>query len=147
MIDHFECKNRRECHSNIEKFRRMEADLHNIYPVWSSLLTHRYDLAFAEIEGEDWRFEDCDFEWNASVVEPRTLARGNVARSILYMVTRYDLPISTENLELLKKWHMEDLPSTQEKVRNERIEKIQGQRNPYIDSPTLVDDSRFIKKK
>ena len=41
----------------------MEVDLHNIYPVWSVILTHRYDLHFAEIDDGQWRFGACDFEW------------------------------------------------------------------------------------
>ncbi len=31
------------------------------------------------------------------------------------------------------------MPSKQEKSRNNRIEEIQGVRNPYVDDPTLVD--------
>ncbi|MEE8233859.1 MAG: endonuclease, partial [Gammaproteobacteria bacterium] len=36
-------------------------------------------------------------------------------------------------------WNKEDPPSDQEKVRNDKIEKIQGRRNPYIDDPSLAD--------
>ena len=42
-------------------------------------------------------------------------------------------------IDQLKIWNKEDLTSKKEKSRNDRIEEIQGTRNPYIDDPTLVD--------
>ena len=55
------------------------------------------------------------------------------------MHTQYGLPINNSNIDLLKRWNKEDLPSKQEKSRNDRIEEIQGKRNPYIDNPDLID--------
>jgi hypothetical protein len=37
------------------------------------------------------------------------------------------------------KWHREDPVSIKEVRRNEEIYKIQGNRNPYIDYPELVE--------
>jgi deoxyribonuclease-1 len=55
------------------------------------------------------------------------------------MHDRYNLPLKKDTLEILKSWNKEDPPSQQEIMRNDRIEKIQGNRNPYIDDPTLGD--------
>ena len=41
--------------------------------------------------------------------------------------------------EVLKAWNKLDPPSTVEKLRNETVQKIQGNRNPYVDYPNLVD--------
>ena len=117
----------------------MEADMHNLYPVWQSLVLYRNGHPYGEIQSEDWRFSDCDFEWNGDVVEPRPIARGNIARAIFYMHAKYQLPVDPDMLRTLKDWNRKDPPSKQEKERNDRIEKIQGQRNPYVDNPSLAE--------
>lgn len=139
MLDHLHCKNRTECYANNEDFRKMESDMHNLYPIWSDLVLPRNGRSFDNIKGDDSRFDDCHFEWDAKNVEPRDLSKGNVARSILYMQWRYKLPLSPEMLKLMQAWNRADPPSEQERVRNDRIEQIQGQRNPYVDNPALAD--------
>ena len=42
-------------------------------------------------------------------------------------------------LEVLKEWNKIDAPSDVEKLRNETVQKIQGNRNPFVDYPELVD--------
>lgn len=144
MFRYLGCGNRRQCRQKNELFSRMEADMHNLYPVWQEMVTYRYGQRYGLIEGEDWRFSDCDFEWKAQVAEPREKARGNIARAILYMHTRYGAPLDRETLTLLKQWNRDDPPSKQEVSRNDRIEQIQGQRNPYIDSPGLAEQIRLV---
>jgi deoxyribonuclease I len=140
IMDHLQCDNRTQCYTkNKDIFVSMESDLHNLYPSLTDLTVYRSNRKFGDVEGEDWRFDNCDFEWKSGVVEPRPISRGNIARAIFYMNKKYNLPISSSLMEKLKIWNKEDLPSEQEKVRNNRIEKIQGQRNPYIDNPSLVD--------
>lgn len=41
--------------------------------------------------------------------------------------------------EVLKAWNKLDAPSTVEKLRNDTVQKIQGNRNPFVDYPNLVD--------
>ena len=55
------------------------------------------------------------------------------------MYSKYGVLIKPEMINVLKAWNKEDPPSEQEKVRNDKIEKIQGRRNPYIDDPSLAD--------
>ena len=89
MLDFLNCKSRRQCRlkKNL-KFIRMEADMQNLYPVWQDASIARRDMSFGIIEGEDWRFKNCDFERSLKFVEPRPLARGNISRSIFYMHTK-----------------------------------------------------------
>ncbi|MEX2525626.1 MAG: endonuclease [Gammaproteobacteria bacterium] len=141
MLENVECANRLACYDGSNQgFMEMESDLHNMYPVWSELVILRNDLPFGEIEGEDWRFSDCDFEWDSRVVEPRAIARGNIARAIFYMHDTYDLPIKPGMLETLRQWNRTDPPSKQEQYRNNRIEELQGRRNRFIDTPSLAEE-------
>lgn len=145
MALHADCQTRMQCReSNNRTFMRMEADLHNMYPVWQAVITHRYDLMFGLVKGEYWRFDDCDIEWKTGIFEPRDIARGNVARAMLYMHARYRVPVDKNALALYRVWNRIDPPSKQEKARNNVIERVQGDRNPFIDRPALADTAKFI---
>ena len=87
--------------------------------------------------------------------EPADEFKGDFARSYFYVSTIYqDLadkwnsPMMDNNIypvwqpwaiQLLLKWHSEDPVSEKERQRNEIIYDIQGNRNPFIDYPDLVD--------
>lgn len=94
--------------------------------------------------------------------EPIDSLKGDVARMIFYMDIAYDkkggydfvdlvinniIPNPTTNnspayfgkLDTLKQWHQSDLPDYIEKRRNERIYELQGNRNPFIDKPELIN--------
>ena len=142
ILKHLGCDSRMQCReAKNELFTQMEADMHNLYPVWHALVTYRYQLEFGEVPGEEWRTADCDIEWQGGVLEPRPLARGNIARSLLYMNLRYGVELSPEMIEMLSQWHRDDPPSNQEIDRNNKIETLQGVRNPFIDNPSLIKDA------
>lgn len=141
MLEQLGCESRMQCReSGNSFFVRMEADMHNMYPVWHALVTYRYGKEYGLVEGEERRIEDCDIEWQAGVIEPRPLARGNIARSLLYMYKEYNLYLEPDTIRMLVQWHREDPPSNQEIERNDRIESIQGLRNPYIDVPSRAEN-------
>lgn len=139
MLKSLGCGNRLQCREKRgQRFLKMEADLHNLYPAWSPLVIYRNGARFGLIDGEQWRLDDCDIEWRGGVMEPRPLARGNVARAMLYMRATYRLPLDAAALTLFRQWNDEDPPSEQELARNALIERLQGRRNPYIDDPELA---------
>lgn len=147
MLKHLTCDSRRECRlDKRSRFTRMEADMHNLYPAWQDTDISRRDTRFGMIKGEDWRYENCDFERQFGVTEPRPIARGNIARSIFYMHTEYGVPLDKKMLAQLKVWNREDPPSKQELLRNKIIEELQGNRNKYIDNPVLAEQisSRWL---
>lgn len=65
---------------------------------------------------------------------------GDVARIVLYISIRYNLPLSrVGNLNTFLKWHQLDPVNEFEQTRNDRIYNIQSNRNPFIDHPELVE--------
>lgn len=81
------------------------------------------------------------------VFEPRPSKRGDVARALLYFYVRYNSDrgssyslanFSIERTRLLQ-WHAADPPDDWERARNDAVFRAQGNRNPFIDWPELVN--------
>jgi hypothetical protein len=95
------------------------------------------------------------------VYEVKDSFKGDVARAIFYMVVAYNgkggswafdnLPSRgpTQDIEVLKEWHFNDLPDNFEIAKHEYIYDLQNNRNPFIDFPELVDciDFRLLLPK
>lgn len=135
------CPDRNNC--DVEAYSFAEADLHNLWPALGRINSSRQDLPLGELAGEtNRRFTDIclDYERNSgfgAIVEPQDSAKGELARSLLYMSVSYDLPIRG-SLDVLVDWHRNDPPSDEERWRNNLIEDLQGSRNPFIDYPHIV---------
>ena len=144
------CGKRKQCRASSDIFNIIEADLHNLFPSRTDINRARDSFKFAEIDGEKRNFgRECDFEINARnrVAEPRPEARGDIARAMFYMATEYreqGLELFRRQALLLAEWHRADPPSKQEQRRNDRIEQVQGNRNPYIDDPDSLES--LLKK-
>jgi endonuclease I len=123
-------------------------DQHHLYPTnLNNANTPRSNLPFGEIDGTVvYTFLDCTVGYAGAQLafEPKEDQKGNVARSIFYMITSYDFPLNgnvnsqVQDPELLKDWHFIDLPDNYEIARNEYIYDLQGNRNPFIDSVDYV---------
>ncbi|MDI2587546.1 endonuclease [Psychrobacillus sp. NEAU-3TGS] len=86
--------------------------------------------------------------------EPPNRVKGDVARILFYMATRYekgdkvDLELNEKlnngknpyhgKLSVLLQWHLQDPVDEVERNRNNIIQKWQGNRNPFIDHPEWV---------
>lgn len=138
------CGKRKQCRQNSSQFNLIEADLHNLYPSREDVNKARSSHRFGEVSGEKRQFGRCDFEVNerARVAEPAPAVRGDVARAMFYMAYQYreqGLKLFEKQARLMLNWHKADPPSAAEQNRNDRIERIQGNRNPFIDQPELVE--------
>lgn len=139
------CGRRKACRETSERFNRIEADLHNLYPARTEVNDARGAMRFGEIPGERRWDGACDFEVDERqrVIEPRPEVRGEIARAMFYMQDSYDLVIFDKQGALLKQWHRRDPVSAHERQRNDAIDTIQGTRNKYIDDPELVNGIEF----
>jgi deoxyribonuclease-1 len=120
------------------------ADAHNLWPAFGRLNQSRGTTKYGEIEGEgtsDERWipfcEDFERQYAplSEIVEPTSAARGDIARTLLYMHFVYELPLEdvVADRALLLEWHSEDLPDEMERQREDRIEAMRlGARNPLI---------------
>lgn len=76
--------------------------------------------------------------------------KGDIARMMMYMYVRYgdrclptfvgqgDTMDDNDMLELFLEWNAEDPVSYLETQRNDRLEDVYGNRNPFIDNPRLA---------
>ena len=138
-------------------------DLHHLYPADGSANSSKNNLPLGEVTGTP------GFDNGVSKIgtngfgtaytdrcfEPADEYKGDFARAYMYVVTAYEnlydywqSPMLDNNtypvwkswaLDLLLKWHRQDPPSEMEAARNDSVYAIQGNRNPYIDFPDLVE--------
>ena len=107
------------------------SDLHHVRPETPSVNSSRGNTPFGERRG---------------YYEPKDAAKGDVARILFYMLTRYSsadsksITVVAESMELLMEWNELDPVDALEMQRNDVAEDIQGNRNPFIDYPELAEN-------
>lgn len=111
-----------------------KSDLFNLRPANPSINSSRGNLPFVDGSGTYGKVGSGWF--------PGEKDKGDVARAIFYMNTRWGLSINSQigNLNTFIKWHNEDPVDDFERHRNEVIYSYQGNRNPYVDYPELVGE-------
>lgn len=133
------------------------SDAHHLRPVEGTFNSSHNDSQFDEVEeivsniiaeNGTTNYSNLCYESNGSFM-PGVGYRGATARILMYVQTRwgdtYGLKFTTEtnssnpkligNIATLMKWHLEEPVTEEEKLRNEEVYKIQGNRNPFIDHP------------
>ena len=119
-----------QCCSEVSpKFKKMESDMHNIFPAINNLSSVEKNFDF----GGMWEYQLCPGE------KPSLKIRGDIARAYFYMSYQYKISLREELEDSMRKWHFEDPPDNWEEIRNDRIEGIQGNRNLFIDHPEWVE--------
>ena len=125
----------RRCASKVNReFKRMEADMFNLFPAIGEVNGLRSNYPMTIIEGEERQFGKCDVEIKRGKVEPRDEVRGEIARTYMYMDSVYPGKgiISNQNRSMFEEWNRSDPADEWECERARRIEKIQGNRNEIV---------------
>jgi endonuclease I len=86
-----------------------------------------------------------------TVFEPYGDVKGDIARGLLYFYTRYaqsrpgDFTLENFRHELptLLRWHNADPVTDSERARNDAVQRVQGNRNPFVDRPEFVEQLKF----
>lgn len=131
--DHLDCGTKRRCLRTNEQYRAIQSDLHNVV-IAESRLDLKIKSSIFGILDESTAKDKHGMRIHLNVIEPQDTLKGDIARIIFYMHDRYDLPIPGR-LADLSLWNEQDPPSTEEIERNNRIEALQGHRNPFVDHP------------
>ena len=133
------------------------SDVHNLRACNGSINSSRNNFNF------DYCYNSCENLFGGSkkngsieIFEPRDEDKGDVARIIFYMDVRYEGDSGELDLEMTENyqygnsprhavrstllvWHNQDPVDDFERYRNDVIYNYQGNRNPFIDHPGLVD--------
>jgi len=125
------------------------SDFHHLFPSnLNSANILRSNNPLGEVTNVTTSFLGCKSGTNANgqvVFEPRDEHKGDAARAIMYEAICYTsingnswaLP-SYQDQMILKNWHFQDPPDNWEIARNDFIDSIQNNRNPFIDSINYV---------
>lgn len=145
----------------------MYADLHHLVPVdgWSN--GKRSNYPFGKVGSASWtslngsKLGTSNYPgYSGTVFEPSNNYKGDFARIVFYMVTRYENFLSSWYTndanatavldgsewpafnpwakELYLQWHEQDPPDQKEFKRNDSVFVIQHNRNPFIDHPEFA---------
>ena len=132
-------------------------DAHNLKPADASVNISRSNKDFDNCQATGTQhLEATGCYYTADAWEPRDEVKGDIARIIFYMATRYegengelDLEVvdfintypnaSHGKLSTLLQWNLTDLPDEFERNRNKEIFNWQKNRNPFIDKPEFAE--------
>ena len=129
----------------------MDSDAFNIRPADASVNMDRSNKDFVNVQPSGIQHSEATECWyNSTAWEPGSATKGQVARILFYMATRYEGDNGEMDLEVVDKLDTYSLPehgklaallewnnqyptSDLERQRNERIFQIQQNRNPFVD--------------
>lgn len=135
-------------------------DLYNLMPCESGINTLKSNYVMGKTTdtsiADNGATKIGGSSWGVKVWEPADEWKGDFARGYMYMATCYQdfswVKAGTDILEngsypTLKKkasdlyiqWAKADMPNKLEITRNNAVYKIQGNRNPFVDFPNLMD--------
>lgn len=166
--DECDCYNREHSvpKSWFNESRPMYSDIVHLIPTDGKVNGMRSNYPFGEVGSATYTSDNgsklgtSNFSgYSGKVFEPVDEYKGDFARIYFYMVTRYrninftqaeggkvmftysggTAGLTTYATNLLLKWHREDPVSEKEKDRNDGIEDVQGNRNPFVDYPELAE--------
>jgi len=140
----------------------MQSDIHHVIPSDGRVNGFRGSFPFAEVATPNFtslngsqRGSSATAGYSGTVFEPIDEFKGDIARALLYFVTRYETQIDTwsfpmfngtENqaltdwaVTLLIDWHTNDPVNQDERDRNNAAYNFQGNANPFVDHPEYVN--------
>lgn len=117
----------------------MVSDMHHLWPTDANANSERGDNPFGTVTNPSWSVGGS--KSNGSVFEPRDVSKGKIARAVLYFALRYQdynnfiAPQETN----LRNWCNNFLPTAAEVTRNDDIQVLQKNRNPFTDHPEFLE--------
>lgn len=142
--------------SFFNKTGAMRSDLHHLFPTLSTPNSKRGTLPFGLArEGRVSYATESGSQVitrsnGSAVFEPASSQKGNTARALLYFYLRYhggairggtyrSEDFLLGRLAQFQAWHQQDPVDAQEQRRHQLIAQRQGNRNPFVDIPNLLE--------
>lgn len=115
-------------------YRKMESDMHNLQPSVGEVNGDRGNFMYSQWNGGEGQYGQCAMkvDFKEKVAEPPARARGAIARTYFYMRDQYNLTLSRQQTQLFNAWDKMYPVTDWECERDERIAKVQGNHNPYV---------------
>lgn len=141
----------------------MVSDLFNVYPTDTKVNGMRSNYPYGEVNsvtytsGNGSKLGSSNLNsYSGTVFEPINEYKGDFARTFFYMATCYaavcqnwgsganvlygsNLGLTNYSVELFLKWTRNDPVSSKEIARNNAVQNVQYNRNPFIDHPELAE--------
>lgn len=138
------------------------SDQFHLFPAHQNNANNRRsNHPFGVVQNVTYQFLEGKVGTNANgqiVYEPRDIHKGDATRALLYMCVRYDgisgntwnfnwlngtklpsLGEAPQDLNVLLNWNRQDPPDKWEVDRNNYVQSIQQNRNPFVDHPEYVN--------
>lgn len=125
----------RKCAEKVSReYRLMQADLYNLYPAIGAVNALRQNYNFQMLPGEKPDFGSCEMKIADRKAEPPIRSRGQIARTYKYMADAYAprYRMSRQQTQLMDAWDKMYQVDAWECTRAKRIEKLQGNENPFV---------------
>lgn len=120
-------------------YATQKSDLFHLFPTANQANSYRGELYFGEAEQVRDFIPGCPLSNRGNgVFTPPDEVKGDLARALFYFSIRYNIPIIDIEEGHLRNWHLLDPVDEFERVKNNLVEKYQGNRNPFIDHPENV---------
>ncbi|RXJ98268.1 deoxyribonuclease [Arcobacter sp. CECT 8989] len=124
---------RKACRKD-KTFKTMEADMHNLVPAIGEVNGDRSNYRYGANKPKANQYGNCQFEvdFRFKRAYPKEDIRGDIARTYFYMSDKYNVRLSKQERKMMEAWNKQDPVSKWERIKNKRIEKLQGNRNEFI---------------
>lgn len=117
----------------------MKSDLHHLFPTDDASNNYRANNPFGVVASPTWTVGGS--KGTTTLFEPRDQQKGATARAMMYFVLRYQdfTNFFAPQESILRTWHHTFPPTQIEKKRNDDINTVQHNRNPFVDYPQLIE--------
>jgi len=132
-------------------------DYHHLFPTnQNNANALRSNYPLGKVVNQTSTYLGCKFGTDANghqVFEPRDVHKGDAARAMMYEAICYTTvsgnswgfpnPISGsipygQDQAILKQWNLQDMPDSWEISRNDFLDSLQSNRNPFVDNPNYA---------
>jgi deoxyribonuclease I len=126
----------RRCAEKVNtEYRFMQADMFNLYPAIGAVNALRSNHNFTMLPAAQSDFGRCAMKIDDSKAEPPEIARGQIARTYLYMENTYKrYSMSKAQRQLMNAWDKMYPVDAWECTRAEKISKLQKNQNDVVES-------------